>query len=106
MNATYNEHTSPLFKATNILKLTDLHDVQVIKFMGKFMHNELTLPLLELFQSQVVNHAHDTRHRDGPNLPLSHSEIMRRSIFHRGSIPVDEPPQPSENHRNNKRSGE
>ena len=29
MNATYNEHTSPLFKATNILKLTD------IKFMGK-----------------------------------------------------------------------
>ena len=84
MNATYNEHTSPLFKATNILKLTDLHDFQVIKFMGKFMHNELPLPLLELFQSQVVNHEHDTRHRDGPNLPLSHSEIMRRSIFHRG----------------------
>ena len=59
MNATYNEHTSPLFKATNILILTDLHDFQ------------------------VVNHEHDTRHRDGPNLPLSHSEIMR-SIFHRG----------------------
>ena len=84
MNATYNEHTSPLFKATNILKLTDLHDFQVIKFMGKYMHNELPLSLLELFQSQVVNHEHDTRHRDGPNLPLSHSEIMRRSIFHRG----------------------
>ena len=78
MNATYNEHTSPLFKTTNILRLTDL---QVIKFMGKFMHNELPLSLLELFQSQVVNHEHDTRHRDGPNLPLSHSEIIKKNKF-------------------------
>ena len=52
--------------------------------MGKFMDKELPLSLLELLQSQVVNHEHDTRHRDGPNLPLAHSEIMRRSILHRG----------------------
>ena len=84
MNATYNEHNSPLFKATNILKLTDLHDLQAIKFMDKFMHKELPLSLLELLQSQVVNHEHATRHRDGPNLPLAHSEVTRRSIFHRG----------------------
>ena len=65
-------------KRLNINRLTRF------QFMGKFMHSELPLSRLELFQSQVVNHEHDTRHRDGPNLPLSHSEIMRRSIFHRG----------------------
>ena len=37
----YNSHTDPLFKISNILKLNDLDESQVVLFMHNFLHHKL-----------------------------------------------------------------
>ena len=40
-NKYYRQHTDPLFKATSILKVTDLHRLQVCSFMYDLTNNKL-----------------------------------------------------------------
>lgn len=38
-NATYNSHTEPLFKRSNILKINDLYQYRVSQFMYQYEHS-------------------------------------------------------------------
>ena len=40
-NSKFNEHTEPLFKALNLLKLEDLYKLSILKFYFKYCHNLL-----------------------------------------------------------------
>ena len=57
----YNEHTSPMFKSLNILKLKDIHEIELAKFA--FMHQERSLPrpLLNIYNQNALVHSYNTR---------------------------------------------
>jgi hypothetical protein len=48
-NAKYNSHTDPLFKSSNILKLNDLYEHQVILFMFDYLSNKLPISFANTF---------------------------------------------------------
>ena len=55
----YNEHTTPLFKASKILKLTDIHILQLNQFMYDFVNCKLPINLLELYiRNADIHQAH------------------------------------------------
>ena len=45
----YNEHSEPLFKKMNLLKLTDIYRMQTSKYVLSFLKNLLPNPLSDLF---------------------------------------------------------
>ena len=57
----FDEHSSPLFKQTNILKLFDLIKFQLSIFMYKFYNNQLPLVFDSYFLSSKKVHPYNTR---------------------------------------------
>ena len=49
-NSKYNAHTEPLFKDLHLLKITDIFDVQCMKFWYKFSNNTLSNYFRSMFQ--------------------------------------------------------
>ena len=82
----YNEHTTPLFKASRILKLTDIHILQLNQFMYDFVNCKLPTNLLELYIRNADIHNHHTRHIDDIHLPNVHFDITRRSFVYKSPL--------------------
>ena len=62
-NSKYNAHTEPLFKDLHLLKITDIFDVQCMKFWYKFSNN--TLPnYFTMFQYNSSLYETETRNHD------------------------------------------
>ena len=59
-NSSYLEHTSPLFKQTQLLKLADITKLSIATYMYNNKSNLINL---------LPTHAHLTRHRDQLSLP-------------------------------------
>ena len=57
----FDEHSSPLFKQTNILKLSDLIKFQISIFMYKFHKNQLPAVFDSYFLSISKVHNYSTR---------------------------------------------
>ena len=57
-NSKYNAHTEPLFKDLHLLKITDIFDVQCMKFWYKFSNN--TLPNYFRFMFQYNSSLYET----------------------------------------------
>ena len=58
----FDEHSGPLFKSLNIIKLSDLVTFQIAIIMFKF-HNQLLPPVFnDLFISVNRIHSYNTRH--------------------------------------------
>ena len=45
----YTAHTEPLLKAINLLKVKDMFDLKILKFLFKLYHNELT-PYVNIYK--------------------------------------------------------
>ena len=59
--SSYNEHSSPLFKDLNVVKLSDIITFQLAVFMYKF-HNNLLPPVFDpYFNSVRMLHNYNTR---------------------------------------------
>ena len=82
--AKYNDHTSPLFKNAEILKLHDIYRSQVACFMFDFINNNLPVSLSSIYEYPSDDHTYNTRHRTDPKLPKVYSELARRSVFYTG----------------------
>ena len=76
-NSTYYEHTHPLFKATNILKLFDINKLQIAIYMYKLLHSGNNTVL----HSQ---HSYPTRTRDDLLSPLHNLTIFQHSLSFTG----------------------
>ena len=57
-NSTYNAHTDPIFKAQQIIKLPDLHELHVNKFMYQYYIANLPGSLNNLFIQNRNIHSH------------------------------------------------
>ena len=80
----YNEHTSPMFKSLNILKLKDIHDIELAKFA--FMHQERSLPrpLLNIYNQNALVHSYNTRQQLDLHINKIHVDIVFRSFVYKG----------------------
>ena len=59
--AGYLEHTSPLFATSSILKLGDIHSLNLANFMFKHSRNFLPHKLQGFFLASASVHTHQTR---------------------------------------------
>ena len=82
-NVGYNEHTGPIFKSLRILKLRDLYQLNVARFMYKFTRHLLPSPLSNYFQ-MYRHHSYGTRQRDNPQAPKHRLSITTKSILNMG----------------------
>ena len=82
--ATYNSHTDPIFKKYKILKLKDMINLELGKFMYGFEKGTLPLPLQNLFKRNVDIHHYNTRGKMSVNTQQHKSTIYNKSFLARG----------------------
>ena len=59
----YRSHTDPLFKATNLLKLTDMYKISSMKFYHKYVNERVPLYFVDIFKKKTLSHIYETRNR-------------------------------------------
>lgn len=85
-NSKYNSHTDPIFKSMKLLKVTDIFQIQKIKFYHKFLNNNIPKYFSDIF-TDLNNNAHyyNTRNQNDIILPRVKHEFAKKRI--RYSIP-------------------
>jgi len=63
-NAWYRDNTSPLFKKSNILKFSDMINLNTMCILYKAYKQPLPVKLLQFFSTVNSIHNHCTRHSD------------------------------------------
>lgn len=76
-NSDYFDHTQPLFKNNNILKVFDVHRLQIAIYMFKMIHSNNNLTL----QPQ---HNYPTRTRDNLRIPQHNLTLYQHSLSYLG----------------------
>ncbi len=82
-NASYNAHTTILYKKLNIPKFHDLHSIQLGKMMYEYSKLNLPTPLSDLFTQNRDIHNHNTRHRNDPHI-LTRTYTASKTFLHKG----------------------
>lgn len=79
----YLAHTDPLYKDSNILKLSDIHTQSQLKFSHKYIHAELPQYFMQLpLTKNNDQHTHYTRISDDIRTPKPDTEYSRKIIRH------------------------
>lgn len=81
-NKSHGTHTVPLFQNSKILQLSDLIEVEILKFMFKYYSNTLPEPLMQLFNTNKTRY--NTRQSRDPQPPLRNYEPLNKSFLCRG----------------------
>ena len=76
-------HTAPVYKNNKIIKLDDLIELELAKFMYKFVEKSLPMPLLQLFTSNEQVHNYNTRGRQDARTMQHESSIFSKSFLAR-----------------------
>ena len=74
-HSTFFQHTNPLFKETNILKLIDVNKTFIASYMYKHMHEDSFLH---------VQHNYPTRQRDNLRIPQHNTTLFKHSLAYMG----------------------
>ena len=78
-NSTYNSHTEPLFKLSNIMKLEDVYNYQMALFMYDLSHKKLPLSFDSTFKFTYEIQRHRvTRQSLKMYIPTCHTEFVRK----------------------------
>ena len=78
-NSTYNSHTDPLFKLSNIMKLEDVYNYQMALFMYDLSHKKLPLSFDSTFKFTYEIQSHRvTRQSLKMYIPTYHTEFVRK----------------------------
>ena len=83
-HAKYNDHSLPLFRELNVLKITDLYKISIGKLMFKHSVSSLPSPLMKLFTLNRENHHYQTRHHNDPLHYRSNYAIAQNSFLSYG----------------------
>ena len=80
-NSKFNEHTEPLFKALNLLKLEDLYKLSILKFYFKYCHNLLPFHFqnFNLLQRSEI-HSLNLRSKTMLNTPKTRTKLAEGSL--------------------------
>ena len=76
------DHTNLLFKNLNILKLNDIHDHEMLKFI----HSEVSNPTVFNFTNVGQIHNHNTRRQNDLRPPRYRSTLSKRFVKYNGCI--------------------
>ena len=77
----YLSHTEPLFRASRILKVTDLHTQQQLQFCRKYITGKLPEYFKAMeFRKNCDNHNYNTTHRNMYIAPKPKTENSRKMI--------------------------
>ena len=82
-SANYNDHTEPRFKQMKLLKLNDVHNIKVAKFMFSASKGILPSPLICMNTNNSEIHTHDTRNTNNPHVN-TRTNIAAKTIRHNG----------------------
>ena len=94
VNAPYNSHIEPIFKALQQLKVTDIYALHGQKFLYMYENKCLPIYFRSLCLRHCDNHDFDTRHSDDFQIPAIRHDFARTSIRYILSITYNECPTP------------
>ena len=83
-NSKYNEHTGPLFKRLNILKLDDIHKTELAKFVFAVKTSSAPSPLSDIYLLNSRVHTHHTRQQEDVHVNKSKCDVVFRSFINKG----------------------
>ena len=74
-NSKYNAHTEPIFRNLRLLKVSDIFELNLLKFYFKYKNNGLPSYFDNMFEFSQTTHNYETRHRNmtHPRLPKTYS---------------------------------
>ena len=78
----YDEHTDPLFKCYNVLKVNDIYNFECLKFI----HSQLFISHDYPIQISSDIHNINTRNRHQIRRPFPETEALRRFVIYYGSM--------------------
>jgi len=84
--AKYNEHTEPIFKEYNILKLQDLYKLNMSKYMFAMKNETLPQPLNQIIIPNRHIHNHHTRNIDNIHVEQRSTKLSSTSLRHLGPL--------------------
>ena len=84
--AKYNAHTDPLFVSHNLLKLHDIIDLELLKFMYLHSKSLLPQPVLNLLNINRDVHMYNTRHRNDPIIIMRKNSSLDKSFLCKGPL--------------------
>jgi len=79
--SSYNAHTAPLFNKLRIMKLNDLYEFHLGKFVYGLYNNLNPEPLQDFFITNNEIHEYNTRNQKNPHTRLHKTMVTARSIF-------------------------
>ena len=93
----YSEKATPFYIKLKILKIPELFKLEVAKLVHKHVHNNLPIPLSNLFKKSHESSTRSTRFSSNPfnlSIPLYRSSRLQRCIRYQGakvwnSIPTE-----------------
>ncbi len=80
----YNDHTTALFKKLEILKLEDMFELQIAKYMYNFAQYTLPRSLMMMINFNDNVHSHNTRHRHHPHVNRRRTILASKTLRHKG----------------------
>ena len=84
--AKYNAHTDPIFANLKLLKLKDVIELEIIKYMYQVTHRCLPDPLLNTFSVNADVHHYNTRGRNDPRIVNRQYSCLDKSFICRGPM--------------------
>ena len=80
----YLHHTNELFHNCKILKLADIYQLEISKYMYKFSSKMLPTNIQTIFTTSQSYHNYNTRNKNNPCIQKYKSEQAINSICHKG----------------------
>ena len=72
-NSRYNAHSDPLFKSLRLLKVSDIYELNLLKFHFKYKDDLLPKYFCNMFEDEQQTHTYETRNRNAPKPPKTSS---------------------------------
>ena len=76
----YSENTCTLFKKLKILKLSDIFNIQIGKFMFSYTNCLLPTSIQDLFVRNSEVHTYNTRHKNDPPVTSINNSLVSRTF--------------------------
>ena len=81
-NSAYNEHSPPLFRELNLLRLHEIYQLQCGEFTYKLHHETLPPIIQSLFEKFKHPNPRPLRNTQTYKLPATNKENIRKNIFY------------------------
>ncbi len=78
----YNAHSKPLYTATKIMTLSDIHKSQLATMMYLHKNKTLPKPIQNLFKPNTDTHNYNTRHNQDPHIERRRTHQSTKSFLH------------------------